>query len=65
MILIIIGVITLLFPFCQILVSTFSLIDSFNSKILPSSVRFDERNFTGIMDRLSYWRLLCYCNRMS
>ena len=47
LILIIIGVITLLFPFWlpAFLVSTFSLIDSFNSKILPSSVRFDERNF--------------------
>lgn len=47
LILIIIGVITLLFPFWlpAFLVSTFSLIDGFNSKILPSSVRFDERNF--------------------
>ncbi|MCT6517916.1 TonB family protein [Proteus vulgaris] len=47
LILIIIGIITLLFPFWlpAFLVSTFSLIDSFNSKILPSSVRFDERNF--------------------
>ncbi|WP_311748089.1 TonB family protein [Proteus penneri] len=47
LILIIIGVITLLFPFWlpAFLVSTFSLIDGFNSQILPSSVRFDERNF--------------------
>ncbi|MGO2679652.1 MAG: hypothetical protein ACTH9O_00005 [Proteus vulgaris] len=47
LILIIIGVITLLFPFWlpAFLVSTFSLIDGVNSQILPSSVRFDERNF--------------------
>lgn len=47
LILIIIGVITLLFPFWlpAFLVSTFSLIDGFNSRILPASVRFDERNF--------------------
>lgn len=47
LILIVIGIATLLFPFWlpAFLVSTFSLVDSLNSKILPSSILFDERNF--------------------
>ncbi|MBI6527680.1 energy transducer TonB [Proteus vulgaris] len=46
-ILIIIGIATLLFPFWlpALLVSIISTIDSISIKILPSSVRFDERNF--------------------
>lgn len=46
-ILIIVGIATLLFPFWlpALLVSIISTIDSVSIKILPSSVRFDERNF--------------------
>ena len=46
-ILIIVGITTLLFPFWlpALLVSIISTIDSVSIKILPSSVRFDERNF--------------------
>ncbi|WP_193014890.1 TonB family protein [Proteus sp. FME41] len=44
---IIIGIATLLFPFWlpALLVSIITAVDSINIKILPSSIRFDERNF--------------------